>query len=108
MSKNLSVDDKFAIDAASHQLSLQGQVTFATVMTLLQATCEASQDWKHVEFNFQPVTRADSAALAFIMEWIHLAKQEDRSVKFRHLPDNLLAIIDASRLDGLLNSFICN
>ncbi|MFU8797139.1 MAG: STAS domain-containing protein [Gammaproteobacteria bacterium] len=52
--------------------------------------------------DLQQVTRADSAGVALLIEWIRFAKQQNRSIQFEHLPEQLLTLMRVSGLDILL------
>ena len=48
------------------------------------------------------VTRADSAGLALLIEWMREARHQRVQVHFENIPDQLLAIARASQLDKFL------
>ncbi|MBF6309145.1 STAS domain-containing protein, partial [Nocardia farcinica] len=53
-------------------------------------------------FDLQAVTRSDSAGLALLVEWMQFARQQDRKLSFRNLPDQLRDIARISGLEDLL------
>lgn len=48
------------------------------------------------------VTRADSAGVALLVEWLRLARQQGRSLRFVHIPAQMRALIQVSDLEDLL------
>jgi phospholipid transport system transporter-binding protein len=50
------------------------------------------------------ITVADSAGLAVLLDWLAALKREGRQLRYRHLPDSLLAIAAISDLAELLRN----
>lgn len=48
------------------------------------------------------VTRADSAGLALLIEWLRLARRQNLTITYRNLPAQLLQIADVSELQEVL------
>jgi len=48
------------------------------------------------------VSRADSAGLAMLIDWLRIAKQRQFSLKFEALPGQLMQIARISELDHIL------
>lgn len=48
------------------------------------------------------VSRADSAGLAVLLDWLAWGRRKSKSVSFDNLPDSLIAIARISEVDGLL------
>jgi len=84
-------------------LRVSGELTFATVTTLLaQSRPLFERLGEHIEVELGGVERADSAGLAILIEWMRLAKNRGGSIRFSRLPEQMLAIAVASELDTLL------
>lgn len=82
--------------------SVTGPVTFATAGALLEAGHGVFAGQGAITVNLGDVTRVDSAGLALLLEWLRLARLEQRAMRFVALPDKLLAIARLSGVDGLL------
>lgn len=50
------------------------------------------------------VTRADSAGLAVLLDWMAWGRRRSRAVSLANLPASLLAIARISEVDGLLGA----
>ncbi|HEX6637217.1 MAG TPA: STAS domain-containing protein [Steroidobacteraceae bacterium] len=50
------------------------------------------------------VTRADSAGLAVLLDWLAWGRRKSRAISLENLPDSLLAIARISEVDGLLGA----
>lgn len=84
-------------------LRVSGELTFATVTTLLaQSRPLFERLGEHIEVELGGVERADSAGLAILIEWMRLANTRGGSIRFSRLPEQMLAIAVASELDTLL------
>lgn len=82
---------------------ISGELNMQTVPGLLQQVepiLSSGQD--EVCFDLQAVTRSDSAGLALLVEWMQFARQRDRKLSFRNLPDQLRDIARISGLEDLL------
>ncbi len=79
-----------------------GSLQFDTVADALQASRALFDENKHLEFDLEGVESTDSAGLALLVEWVGLAHREHRSLVFRHLPRQALALARISEVDKLL------
>ncbi|MDH5649157.1 MAG: STAS domain-containing protein [Gammaproteobacteria bacterium] len=82
---------------------ISGLLTFATVPQLLGQ----SKQWlvkgeQAVTIDLKSVSKADSAGLALMVEWLHLARQAHRELRFINIPSQLTHLI---RLSGLQDVF---
>jgi phospholipid transport system transporter-binding protein len=55
-----------------------------------------------VVLDLQGVTRADSAGLALMLQWVDEARRRGRSIRFSGVPDSLLDIARFSNVLDLL------
>jgi len=84
-------------------LCVSGELTFATVTGLLaQSRMLFEQAGGEIEVELGGVERADSAGLAILIEWMRQANARGASIRFSHLPEQMLAIAAASEMDSLL------
>ena len=82
---------------------ISGELNMQTVPDLLQQVEPIlSRSQGEVCFDLQAVSRSDSAGLALLVEWMQFARQRDRKLSFRNLPDQLRDIARVSGLDALL------
>lgn len=84
-------------------VGVSGELTFATVMKLHgKAMPLFQQQGEDLTVDLSAVSRADSAGLALLIEWMRWANQRGVTIAFRAIPDQLRAIATASDLDELL------
>ncbi len=82
---------------------VEGELTFDTVTSVLMQSEPAFRSGEgELAIDLSGVTRADSAGLALLMEWIRRAKGAKREVRFRQIPEQMLAIARTSDMDSLL------
>ncbi|MDY6980366.1 MAG: STAS domain-containing protein [Pseudomonadota bacterium] len=82
---------------------ISGELNMQTVPGLLQQVEPIlGRSQGEVCFDLQDVTRSDSAGLALLVEWMQFARQQDRKLSFRNLPDQLRDIARISGLEDLL------
>ncbi len=79
-------------------LRLMGSVTMANVTGIRQ---QGLSRLRHgdVVVDWAAVTEVDSSAVSVLLEWLRAAQQSGRSVRFVHLPENLISLV---RLYGAL------
>lgn len=84
-------------------VSVRSELTFVTVTAVrrFSQTLFNSRGGQLV-FDLAEVSRADSAGLALLMEWLRMGKAAGMDIRFRHLPQQLLAIARASDLERLI------
>lgn len=82
---------------------VSGALTFATVTTALaQSGALFRAGTGPLVLDLSGVDRVDSAGLALLVEWLRLAQATGRTLTYRHIPRQLLAIAGVSGIDGLL------
>jgi len=79
-----------------------GALQFDTVAEALETSRELFSGHKQLELDLQGVETTDSAGLALLVEWVGEAQRENRSVRFRNLPAQALALARISEVDKLL------
>ncbi len=82
---------------------VQGELNMQTVPALTRDTQAllAGADGE-VEIDLSGVTRADSAGLALLAQWLRLAKRDGFSLCFQNVPAQLLQIARVSELHKIL------
>lgn len=81
---------------------LEGDLTFATVPALLGCGRELCAAQGTQLLHLDGVGRADSAALALLIEWRRLALREGFRLEFHGMPGSLRALVELSGLERLL------
>lgn len=84
------------------QFVLRGELTFATVMGLSRSS--SAQLWQDgaVTLDLAGVTRTDSAGLALLVEWIRIARRKGKSIQFRNIPEQMMAVAQVAGIADLL------
>jgi phospholipid transport system transporter-binding protein len=83
-------------------IAITGVLSFETVTAALAASSEFLTAGGKRRFDLAGVTRADSAGLALLVEWLKLAQQCKASVVFENDPAQFRALATASGLEALL------
>lgn len=84
------------------RLSLEGELSFETVVQLLGEIRRLLDKDTEIRVDLQGVSRADSAGLALLVEWMRIAKELGKSIQFLNIPQQMLAIARVSGLDQVL------
>lgn len=81
---------------------LVGELGFATVSGLLKSTPRRFFEGGDVRLDLSGVTRADSAGLALLVEWLRESANRGRSIDFLHMPEQMLSIARVCGLADIL------
>lgn len=81
---------------------LTGPITLETVPALWGAFSKGTEKVSPLTLDLSGVTHTDSAALALLLEVAAWAERNRIEVRFRDLPDSLLALARLSNADELL------
>jgi phospholipid transport system transporter-binding protein len=84
------------------RLSLEGELSFETVVKLLGEIRRLLNQGVEIQVDLQGVSRADSAGLALLVEWMRIANELGKSIQFLNIPQQMLAIARVSGLDQVL------
>jgi phospholipid transport system transporter-binding protein len=90
-----------AVEAGRY--GLEGEVTVDTVPGLWPQIAAVAGKGRDVEVSCAGITRADSAAVACLLEWARVAGGAGGSVRVCDLPEVMRVIMDVSDLDGILS-----
>ena len=91
-------------EPAAGRIVVTGELTFASARDARQLgllVLESSRATKLV-IDCGGVTRADSAGLAVLLDWLAWGRRKARPVSLENLPPSLVAIAKISEVDGLL------
>ena len=88
------------------RLAVTGELTFATARDARQrgVTALEASAAKSIVIDCQGVTRADSAGLAVLLDWLAWGRRKSRAITLENLPGSLVAIARISEVDGLLKA----
>jgi phospholipid transport system transporter-binding protein len=83
-----------------------GELTFATARDARQLGVLVFESSRadRIVVDCAGVTRADSAGLAVLLDWLSWGRRRSRAVSLENLPAALLAIARISEVDGLLTA----
>jgi len=88
------------------RIVVTGELTFATARDARQlgVTVFEGSSSKSFVVDCKGVTRADSAGLAVLLDWLAWGRRKPRAVSFENLPPSLVEIARISEVDGLLTA----
>lgn len=89
-------------DLGDGKFGLAGEMTFATAERILRESEELFAQYTQIEVDLSAVTRADSAGLALLLEWITWANHNVREIRFVGIPERISAIAQTTEVDHLL------
>ena len=93
-------------ESTAGHVSVTGELTFATARDARQAgvlVLESSRA-ERIVVDCRGVTRADSAGLAVLLDWLAWGRRRSRTVSLTNLPASLVAIAKISEVDELLTA----
>jgi phospholipid transport system transporter-binding protein len=90
-------------DRGDGHFALSGEMSFDTAERILAASEDPFEEHTRIEVDLSGVTRADSAGLALILEWITWANHTVREIRFTGIPERLVAIAKTTEVDELLS-----
>lgn len=89
-------------DLGDGNFAVSGLLTFATAEKVLRASEELFEKHSQLEIDLSGVTASDSAGLALLLEWVTWANHSVREIRFKEMPDKILAIARTTEVDNLL------
>ncbi len=90
-------------DLGDGRFALSGEMTFDTAERILQASEEPFEQHTRIEVDLSGVTRSDSAGLALLLEWITWANHTVREIRYKAMPERVLAIAKTTEVEPLLS-----
>lgn len=94
-----SAAESAAVTQNDDALSASGELTFETVPRLLdQSRAWLQSSGGAITVDLKAVTRADSAGLALLVEWLRLARLKARPLAFTNMPEQVRSLV---RVNGL-------
>ena len=93
-------------EPTSGRVVVTGELTFGTAREARQVgvlVLESSRA-ERIVIDCAAVTRADSAGLAVLLDWLAWGRRRSRPLSLQNLPASLVAIARISEVDGLLTA----
>ena len=91
------------IDNGSGNWLLQGELGFDSVAGVLRHAGAMMTGKARLEVDLRDVSRADSAGLALLVEWLRESEYAGNEIAFINVPDQLLSIARVCGLDEILS-----
>jgi phospholipid transport system transporter-binding protein len=85
-------------EASAGHFILNGELSFATVVGLLERGRTAFAGQREVEVELSGVTHADSAGLALLLEWLRLARLQGQKLVYKSVPKQLHTLANISEV----------
>ncbi len=89
-------------DKGDGRFALRGAVSFVTAQNILKQSEKLFARHGALEIDLSGVDKADSAGLALIIEWKSQASGRSADIRFRNVPESLLAIARTSEVQDLI------
>lgn len=90
-------------ETAPGRISVRGDLTFATVTALWKASRRLlTSAPETITIDLAGIRRADSAGLALLVEWLRLARRQNKRLTLINLPSQLLTMAKTYDLTPLL------
>jgi phospholipid transport system transporter-binding protein len=96
------VSDFELVDQGDGRFAVNGAMSFATANDILRRSGPLFDRHGSLEIDLAGVGRADSAALALLIEWKSQAANRSADIHFSNVPESLLAIARTSELEELI------
>lgn len=97
------MDDAQLVENGDGSWLLQGELDFMSVPALLQHAGMNMLGRELVTVDLKGVTRADSAGLALLVEWLRESESAGNRIEFVNVPAQLLSIARVCGLEQILS-----
>ncbi len=87
---------------AAGRVEITGDLTFDTVAEIVSRGDEVLGDDGRITLDLRSVTRADSAGLALMVEWLREARRRGGRLQVVNMPEQMFSIAQMSKLDRVL------
>ena len=92
---------------ADGSISVSGELNHQTVPSLLKQSGELlfrgdGNPGGDIAIDLSAVSRADSAGVALLIEWLRQAKRNNKTIRFSNMPEQMHEIATVSGVDKLL------
>lgn len=89
-------------DLGDGKFAVSGRMAFDTCGQILRESEDLFEQHTLLEVDLSGVTHTDSAGLALLLEWITWANHTVREIRFKGMPEKILAIAKTTEVDSLL------
>ena len=103
MNKDAQRDAAFEVEDGDHS-RVKGVLHFTTVAALFRAGTEAIANGRAAVIDLSGVRDSDSSGLALLIEWLSVAKAANRSLRYEHIPAQLLQLARLSDVEEMLTA----
>ena len=90
------------VDEGDGKFRVVGEMSFETSPDLLETSEKLFAPHSLIRVDLSDVTRADSAGLALMIEWITWANRTVREIRFDQIPDMIMNIARISEIEDML------
>ncbi len=87
---------------ADERAMLSGELRFDTVGSLLEAGSRVIGEGRVAVIDLASVSAGDSAGLALLIEWLSVARNVDRPLRYENIPLQLQQLARLSEVEELL------
>ena len=88
--------------ATVQAFDINGDMTFERASKVFDSINMATLDHSEITINLAAVEQSDSAALAIMLEWTNQARKNRKTVRFSNVPNQLMRLIELTRLEKIL------
>tara|TARA_B100002052_G_C15794343_1_gene557875 strand:+ start:736 stop:1053 length:318 start_codon:yes stop_codon:yes gene_type:complete len=89
-------------DNTAHRVAVEGELDVDNVPARLKHSADWFEKNGATVIDLAEVTRADSAGVALLLEWIRDAEQAGSTLRFVNAPEQMRAIINFCGLDEVI------
>ncbi len=81
---------------------VSGELHFSTVSALLEPGAAAISEGLAAVIDLSAVSESDSSGLALLIEWLSIAKEARRALRYERVPEQIIELARLSDVEGLL------
>ncbi|MBX3709197.1 MAG: STAS domain-containing protein [Gammaproteobacteria bacterium] len=90
------------ITGEGEKFFLTGDLNFSNVMSVYEKSIRQLNQSPQWIFDFSQLVSSDSSGLALIIEWVKLAKQQNKPIQLLHLSQAIMSIAKVASIDVML------
>lgn len=103
MNNSAGITADFAVQDGGRS-RVNGVLHFTTVTTLLRAGSEAIANGQASVIDLTGVNDSDSSGLALLIEWLSIARAEQKNLRYENIPAQLHQLARLSDVEELLTA----
>lgn len=96
------MNERLLVKKDHNHFLVNGDLGFESVPKVLKESYRLFENGSDIVIDLAGIGRADSAGLALLLEWLDIAKKNNRSIEFKNIPEQLLAIARTSGIDHII------